>query len=188
MRYAALSISTLIALSSAGLCSAQRVEFTHAADIINLRSREKTTVRAGETAELSENQSYQVVSADRLPVFLVSLSDSEKIQVSAPNLPEYVESDRNKKLNLVTGDVLSRINDIQALIQQKRLDEAQKKIDLLKQDYPGMTYLDFVQASLLFLRGQRGEALRLAEAAAVEFPNYQEGKTFIEQLKKGNAQ
>jgi len=173
-----------VAVSSA---AATKLELGHDADVIDMADGGATKVSSGGRFDLRSNGAYQIIAPGRLPLLVVGADAGETLKISAPTPPEAVRDRLSGEVDRKVGDLMVRLNDLQDLVRRKRLEEAEAALGRLRAENPRLGFLDFVEASLLFLRGRREEALALGEKALKALPDYAEGRRFVEQLKGGKT-
>ena len=124
----------------------------------------------------------ELVSETRIPVILVPVSKSSDITIDSPKKKEVIQKIEEEELSTLLSNVMGSLADIQNQIRKQQLDQALHALVALEAKYPDVKFLEFTRASILLLQGHREEAKRIAQAALIAVPNYQEGQRFIQSL------
>ncbi len=91
-------------------------------------------------------------------------------------------SNLSKDLGQELNQATQAIVEIQQLIAEKRPDEALNHILVLRARQPRFTYLQFLEASCFFLKGDMDRSKELVQQALRQFPNDSTGLAFAKQL------
>lgn len=78
--------------------------------------------------------------------------------------------------------IAQSVIEIQSLIMEKRAEEALSKIQLVQENFPGFSYLRFLEASCFLIKNDVSRARELTSLAMQEFPDDRSGKQFLEEL------
>lgn len=161
-------------------------------EIISPRSSEVFAPESQESETLEPNQAKRfrfdrilwIRSKDYLPVLVIPVdAKNSQIKIDAPKIADVVSQLAQADVDKMLSEVFIEISVIQKLTRQRNLTESKNKIDLLMSKYPRLTYLKFILASQKLLEGDRTSALRIGEEALSAFPDNEDGKAFVKQLK-----
>jgi hypothetical protein len=186
-----VSVFACASLSSIFLSACATTAPTHSnlkvdqSAVVQIAGKPATDIKAGESIPLTE---YPVLveSPGYMSVLLVSPKNSSENEVSLTLRSQETFGGKSfdHKVNHTVGEVVSSVNEIQILIGRQKVDQAFEKLNLLQQKYPEFTWLNFLRASCLLIKGKKGEAKAALEIALRDFPNDTEGKRF-DQLLNG---
>lgn len=145
----------------------------------------KEKIQMGEKFQVSEDQAIWAEAENRLPVLILAISKkANKTEINLPLIETYQNDLHQKKLDPALSEILSQIADIKALMTKRNFSASRSRIQQLQGLYPQLKIVDFLLASQLYLEGNREGALQLAEEAMQYLPNYVEGQTFVDQLRR----
>jgi len=178
-----LSLFATCILSSQ-LCLAQtQIHFSSDVKIENLGDQKTSTKASGESHILNKDEVALISSPDKMPILVFPAASTSRIDLQLPELPLYIQKKVEKEADLALAQVFAESMQIQALIQERKLDEAKQRLDSLQGKFPDIKFLEFTRASLLFLMGDSQTALQVAEDALQLFPSYQQGQEFVKSLR-----
>jgi predicted Zn-dependent protease len=101
----------------------------------------------------------------------------------SPKITTLLSKNTEEQASKLLSPLIFEFVQIQNLIQQKNLKEAEEKIVSLKNRYPNVAFLDFVWGSILALKGNREAAKTAVIRALATHPDYEEGKSFLQRLE-----
>jgi hypothetical protein len=152
-------------------------------DVQNLVTGEKKSVSKDEKLLILDRQPRLIESPGRIPVLLVPVSsDGGAITVNSPSTMDMIKEAKDLKIDNELSEVLLKLGEIQFLMAQKKLSIAQQKISELKTQFPNVRYLDFFDASIAFLLGDRTRALASVTTGLKAHPDYSPGLKLQESL------
>jgi len=123
-----------------------------------------------------------------VPMILWPVSSNVKnVELNALSYEEAGVERVNVFSDQALSEVVLSLNQINAMIQNRSLDEATRVLDQLQARFPRIAFLDFSRASLLYLRGQNVEALNALERALKVHPQYAPGLELRRELKRGGG-
>lgn len=155
--------------------------------IIRTPSGQEESVSKGATVEVGQDPVY-VESKGRVGVVIIPLeARASKMDLNLRPIEDWSGSILEKRGNSLLTKVLIDINKIQNSMAQGKNEEALALIRKSLQNYPGLTYLRFLEGSCLSLMGQRGQAISVLEEALVEYPDQPEAQKLLEVLKAGKS-
>ena len=151
--------------------------------LVQVAGKPPVELKAGESFTLNE---YPVLveSAGYMSVLLVAPKDASSKELILRLRPQenFGGKSFDHKVNHTVGEVVSGVNEVQILLASKKVDQAFEKLNLLQQKFPEFTWLNFLRASCLVVKGQRDEAKAALEVALKDFPEDPAGKRFYEAL------
>lgn len=171
MRFTALGF-----LFSLEIARAFTLQFENDAVVRYSNASEAHFVKIGEKLELQSPDPLLIESPGRVPIILVgSLSRNSSINVKNPQLEIWADDLIQKKVDHDLSSILVKISEIERLISQKKISQAQAALAHLETQYPSVSYFGFIKSSLYFLLGNRTEAKRALQRALQKHPDHPEG-------------
>lgn len=149
-----------------------------------LGSSDSTVLTANQAHTWDLKEPVWFRADDRIPVLIVPAdSGSSRVVLDPPKSDDFLKAATDTEVNAILGGILVEISSIQDLMRQKMLSESRARLTNLMKLHPKLGFLNFLLASQLLLEGDKRQALAVAESALQAFPNYEEGKKFVEALK-----
>ena len=147
-------------------------------------SGEEKVVKANEGFEFEEKRSMLIQSPGHISVLVVPVrGKKQNVDVS---LKRFDKSAFNISLNKIYNNelttILSKIHNIQKNIQEQKTSEALTLVDALREQYPGLTYLSFLKASIHYILGEKEKAKQLLELALEEYPKNEDALSLYSSL------
>ena len=155
---------------------------------ITIGDNEATFHKRGESISLSEEKPVLIESPGKIGVLILpprgavantKLALKSTDQWAGP----FVQSRIDKSLNELVG----YMNEIQILITQRKLAEAQLAIQFMKKRYPKVDHLKFLEASYLAVAGDRLKAATLLADLLAIYPDNQATRDFLIALTKADS-
>lgn len=150
---------------------------------LGLRTHQEQAFSSDKKISLSSTEPILLEFADRIPVLLVPISEGGEIKVDSPTVSSVLSKNTEEQASKLLSPLIFEFVQIQDLIKQKHLKEAEEKIVVLKNRYPNVAFLDFVWGSILALNGNREAAKTAVQRALASHPDYEEGKIFLKSLE-----
>lgn len=146
-----------------------------------LTSQVRKTITPGQNLVIKEPS--LITSEGRVPVITIPACGASQITVDPPILKQVVAQDSSESLDRALSETIEKISIIQQYLRDQNIGAAQSALNALRQEYPKLTFLNFIEASIAVLKGNRKDAIRLAEAGLRSHPNYQEGQELLKNLR-----
>ena len=161
------------------------LEVKYDAEVRSMETGSVQNVKAGEKTKIEE-ASVLISAEGFLPLLIIpQLNSTRSVSVNGVSAKPIIDKAVLEISNKKVSDLLVGVVSLQRLIEDKKVRDASSQVVQLKQKYEGITFLDFLHASILLLEGRKNEALIMAENALKKMPDYEEGKIFVERLKSG---
>ena len=162
-----------------GSCSSlerSRLELTQDV-LVSFGDAEPTFHKKGEVLVLPENKSVLIEAPGKVGVLVIPQSatpNTTKISLKAADqwATQFVQTRIDKSLNEVTG----AINEIQMLLSTRKFTEAKWAVGILRQRYPNVPHLKFLEATCHAALGETTKAAILLQDLSQEFPQNQASK------------
>ena len=144
--------------------------------------------KKGEIFSLSLDKPLLIQSPGHVSLMILPASEqvSQKIRVALKPITEWNSEAQQSKNDRVLSELVLGVNSAQLLLSTQHSKEALAKIEELRGKYPKITSLKFLEASCLFVLGERVKAKVLLEGALQEFPDNKEGQELY-QILAGNS-
>lgn len=126
----------------------------------------------------------------KLPVVLISVPpDGGNLKLNLPDAepPKSFGSVARTYKDVDLNAVTSSLVEVQQMLLNRQTDEALARIQSIRESYPGLTYIKFLEASCYLLKGDNPKALALTESGLQDFPNDVNGKSLKAKLTQGSA-
>ena len=148
-------------------------------------------IKSGETIELSDHP-LTIAQEDHKTVVILPLpqkkgrvqirlpKDAQKMNETAKAMPQSGSALSKEDQNKIAQNLV----EIQQLMLEKRVDEALTKIQLVRSQFPDLSYLNFFEASCLAIKNEREKAIIMVEETLKDFPNDSVAKKFFSQLSE----
>lgn len=148
---------------------------------------EKTLYNAGQSFNYDKNLPLLLEAPGRVSVILLPTdpSESSSIRLNQPLIDEWPAPKVQKAIDRSLSKIMESAFQIQNLLAQKKLDAAATELTQLQSEYPDVTYLNFLRASIELMRGNTETASIAIKKALAAHPNNEEGKRLAEILAKG---
>lgn len=150
-------------------------------------NNESKDVKGGEAVEY-QGRSMLVESPGHISVLVVPVGEEEQnIKV---DLKKFDKNSFNSSLTRIYNKdltaIFTKVHDVHKKVQEGKAKEALPIIEKLKEQYPNLTYLNFLKASVYYILGEKEETKKLLELALEEFPENEEALSLYSSLlKKG---
>jgi len=149
---------------------------------------EALELKSSELNKINLNAPLWIAMDGAVPMILWPVSSNVKnVELNALSYEEAGVERVNVFSDQALSEVVLSLNQINAMIQNRSLDEAKRVLDELQSRFPRIAFLDFSRASLLYLRGQNVEALTALERALKVHPQYGPGLELRRELKRGGG-
>jgi tetratricopeptide (TPR) repeat protein len=148
-----------------------------------LKTREVMKLGKNSKLKLDSTEPHLIELDDRLPVVLVPYGNSSAIELDPPAVDTAFKKRAQEEGSAMLSALMNDVNRIQRMIHRKRFEEANESLERLKERYPNVRFLDFISGSILAMRGDRQGAIEATERALEAHPDYEEGRSFLKQLK-----
>jgi hypothetical protein len=164
------------------------LRFQNDAEIRRSGSAERSSFKAGETYTASGSDVLTIEAKGRVPLVLVPLDTPRGtiVDITQPEVTQWPSAQIQATLDAQLSKILDRVLTVQEHLGRKRAEEAGREVDLLKAEYPGVVYLDFLNANVLLLKGNRNGAVEALKRALAVHPDNSRGQELLKALEGGS--
>ncbi len=155
---------------------------TERGETVNVETKERKAFAAGEVINLAGT--VWVEQENRVPIIVYRANAGSKIDILAPKIEDALYKQKQVSIDAELSEVLLKYSTIQKNIKSRRVDEAMKDISLLRNKFPNVVFLDFLEASIAVVKGEHDRAKNLLKRGLTAHPDFEEGKKLLEQLER----
>ena len=150
--------------------------------IVTEQSGEQTPLPKGTRWELKDEPAY-VESKGKIGVILVPVSN-QGIQIDLKMRPieEWGGNVVERHTSEIVTKTFTEVQSIQMLLAEGNGESALRKIQALREQYPYISYLAFLEASCLVVVNQNEAAMALLKKALQDFPDHREAQILYRKL------
>lgn len=146
-----------------------------------------TDIKAGEKKVVELEQPVWVQSKSGLPMIFFPLkSEEQEVKLDIPPIDNFLSRDKQFQIDHHLSSLLADFIRVQAMIRERKLDDAQSKLDAMMAVYVDVKFLNFLKASLLVLKGEKTQAIRAVKEGLAAHPDFEEGKSLLKNLTGGD--
>lgn len=168
--------------------SAVEMKISSDATIQNLATGEKHKYTAQDNFIYNDKQPLWVESTGKIPILLVPLkSESGVINIDSPNVSQVLKEEKDLKIDKELSEVILQLTEIHRIIAEKKFTVALQRVGELKLKYPEVKFLEFIEASVAFLVGDKQRAISSLEVGLKAHPDYVQGLELKKQLTGGGT-
>ena len=145
----------------------------------------------GKTQELKANQESQIEnkgaflikSTGRVPVLVAPTpSSDETFYIDAPTVAEWPPKQVAEKISSDLNFLMAEFESIRLLLKERQADKALDVVRGIKRKFPQLSYVNFLEASALVLKGDRDLARKRLKSGLKDFPNHENAKQLLRAL------
>ncbi len=140
-------------------------------------------VKANEKIEVEDEKTIKVSADGKASLVIFNTKGLKNNEV---NLPDLSETSMNEKLiqslNKRLDQLMPQIQEVQQMILNEDYNNAISKVRDLKNIYPGLAYLSFLESACYKVQGRDSEALRVLNEGLSINPESTEGKSLYRSL------
>ena len=162
---------------------------------VKLSQESTVTFESGEKLKVEKEKAVSldkgpvlIESPGHLGVLVVPIKDKDQSvnvrlkKLNKENFGDQFQAIYNQEMTQILGEVYK----VQKLIHENKKQDALVQVQRLKDKFPGLTYLSFLEASVYLVMGDKGKTKQLLEVALTNYPDNQEAMDlYISLLDKG---
>lgn len=168
--------------------AAFELESASDATVSDLMNSQKQEIKAGQKVDIKEKNPLWITSPGRVPVLVVPLSaGGSSVRVDSPSAEKVLQDDRSLKIDQSLSEVTMYLSEIHRALAARDIPTAKQKTIELKGKFPQVRFINFIEASLAYLSGDRAQALALVNLGLVAHPDYGPGLELKKQLEQGGG-
>ncbi len=153
--------------------------------IKNLKTNQVVDVEKGQAWPLESRDPVAIYSEQGIPVILVpNVADGSNINVDLPARASYQNLAVDLNVDAALSDLLEKYSQLQTLIMQKKIAEARNVLADMRSKYKRVTFLNFVEASLDLIDGEKAAAITNLKKGLKVHPEYKKGADLLIQLEE----
>lgn len=177
----------LVSVSVNSVAFGFELEIATDSTVHNLDNGTKTPVEANKKLSVVEKHPLWVTSPGRIPFLIVPLSaQGSVVKVDSPRAEQVFKEEKELRIDKALSEVTLYLSEINRLMANRELALASQKLLELKAQYPELRFLNFIEASIAFLSGERDKALAMVNLALSAHPGYQPGLELKKKIEGGN--
>lgn len=145
---------------------------------------ESATIRANQAQKIETNEAFMIRSRGRVPVLVAPMpaSDSE-INVNAPEVDNWMPDQVSRKIAMDLNFIMAEFETIRAHLKDKNPDKALAVVRSIKNKYPQLSYVNFLEASALVMKSDFAQAKLRLEEGLKDFPDHRSGQELLRALR-----
>lgn len=184
MNYAKFLTNLVFLIPVSGYAAS--VEFEIPARVRQMDSDKLELFNTGQKLDLKNGQAYVVLPDGQLPwLFFSPTNSSSSIKVSAAQTASVYQSLMQPVLDRQLNEILSEVNQVQALIQKRDFSSAIAQAARLKEKYPKLATAYFLSGTANFMANNKNLANEELKKGLAIDPSNDWAKTLQEKLQKG---
>lgn len=180
MKFVFILFINLVTIFSHGL----EIELAMNAKVKNSEDEKFIDKKSGETIELNAGNILFIVPEKQLPFILVGENpSSKKIVLNSIDLSETFAEVIDQKIQLATDVVISEMKKIEHLLKKKDYSGAQGRVSSLKHQYPKISQVLFLSATVSYLANNNTQAIEDLNRGLAIDPNDESAKQLLKKLE-----
>lgn len=165
-----------------------QVEVSQDVTLLSFDGAVLTDIKAGEKKAVDLEQPVWVQSKSGLPmVFFPLKSQEQELKLDIPPIDNFLSRDKQFQIDHHLSSLLADFIRVQSMIRERKLDDAQSKLDAMMTVYADVKFLNFLKASLLVLKGEKTLAIKAVKEGLAAHPDFEEGKSLLKNLTGGSG-
>ena len=117
-------------------------------------------------------------------MIVIPACQAQQVTIDPPVLKQVVSKDSSETIDRALAEAIEKISVIQQLVRDRQINAAEAALQAMRTEHPKLKFLNFIEASIAVLKGNRSEAIRLSEEGLKIHPQYQEGILLLETLRR----
>lgn len=159
------------------------MEMSKPGKITNLATGVSEPFQGGQRVELKGSDTWMIYQNGSIPVLVFPKNNVAEIVFQPPSIESLVSDRKQFVIDSEIGQILEEYTYIQSLIRDKKYQLAEERLRKLRSTFPKVQFLSFIEASLKVLGQDKQGAATLLREALKYHPDYQDGKTLLENLE-----
>jgi hypothetical protein len=146
---------------------------------------EKTRLAKNKTLEVDPEENIIITSPGHFETVLVPIQPgTQQVNVKPKKITlDSLDKEMQEEYGNTISDMMKSILEIQMMIANEKYTVALNEVRMLRNKYPHVYYLLFLEGTCLYLNGMKKQAIRSYELALKYFPNNKVGWATLKRLK-----
>lgn len=143
--------------------------------------------KSNEPLDIPADAPVFIKTKNNLPILIYQPTNkNSKIEINDSNFKELSELALNPILNEALNELTMANLELQTMIKEKNYLPALNRLSELKIKYPKIAHLYFLEASVLYLRNNKGQAIISLEKGVEIYPQNEDAQKLLKILKGGS--